>query len=352
MTGEMLVSENISRKTGFLLINVGTPDSPQVPDVRNYLKEFLSDPRVIDIAFWARWILLYLFILPFRPKKSAHAYSSIWTPRGSPLLYHGQDLAAGLQKSLGSQSVVELAMRYGNPSIESTLEKFNRLDLDRIVVVPLFPQYSAAATGTALEKVMQFYSKAWNVPSLEFIEPFYDQPGFYKAFAAVAKPYLENFRPDHVLFSYHGLPERHMKKSDTSQTHCFQTETCCDKIDATNRFCYRAQCYATSRSLVSELNLSPGTFSSSFQSRLGRTPWIKPYTDVVLTTLAQKGIRRLAVLCPAFVADCLETLEEIGMRAKHDWVAAGGEDLILVPSLNAHPAWIEGLSQIVTRSAR
>jgi ferrochelatase len=335
------------RPTGVLLLNLGTPDSPSVPDVRRYLREFLQDPRVIDINPLGRWLLLNLLILPFRPAKSAKAYQSIWGERGSPLLFHSQDLAAGVARALGPGYVVELGMRYGQPSIASALTRLRAADPGKIVVLPLFPQYSSAASGSALERVYQIVGQEWNVPAVETIAPFYDDPGFIDAFAQVAKRHLTAFRPDFVLFSYHGLPERHMHKSDPTGAHCLKSATCCDAIVPANRNCYRAHCYATTRALVAQLGLGPEGHSVSFQSRLGRTPWIHPYTDMVLPELAKAGRKRLAVMSPAFVADCLETVEEIGIRAKEQWRSLGGEDLVLVPSLNAEPAWISAVARLV-----
>lgn len=340
-----------ARPIGVLLINLGTPDSPSVGDVRRYLREFLSDPRVIDINPMGRWLLLNLIILPFRPAKSAEAYHQIWGPEGSPLLSHSVHLTEGVRAALGAPYVVELAMRYGNPSIPSAIQKLIAADVERIVVVPLFPQYSSAATGSALDRVYDLTGGEWNVPPLDVVPAFYDHPGFIEAFYAVAQPRLVEFKPDYVLFSYHGVPERQVEKSDTTGAHCLKSPTCCDQIIPANRYCYRAHCYATTRALVGRLGLGPEAHGVSFQSRLGRTPWIKPYTDELLPVLAQQGKKRLMVLCPAFVADCLETIEEIGMRAKEQWRELGGEELLLVPSLNAEPAWIEAVAGMVRAQA-
>jgi ferrochelatase len=348
-----MTTTSTRRPTGVLLLNLGTPASPGVADVRRYLREFLSDPRVLDINPVGRWALLNLIILPTRPAKSGAAYASIWgsageeSGSGSPLLVHSVRLTEGVRKLLGPNYVVELGMRYGQPSIPSALQKLVAADLERIVVLPLFPQYSSAATGSAIERVYEIAGRAWNVPPIESLGAFYEHPGFIDAFATVARPHLASFHPDFVLFSYHGLPERHMRKSDTSGRHCLQSPGCCDRIVAANRHCYRAQCYATTRALAAQLQLSPDRHGVSFQSRLGRTPWIQPYTDLVLPELARMGKKRLAVMCPAFVADCLETVEEIGIRAKEQWRGLGGEDLLLVPSLNAEPAWIEAVAELV-----
>jgi protoporphyrin/coproporphyrin ferrochelatase len=336
-----------SRPTGVLLLNLGTPDSPSVPDVRRYLREFLSDPRVIDINPIGRSLLLNLIILPFRPAKSGKAYASIWTEEGSPLLVHSRHLAESVARKLGAGYLVELAMRYGAPSIPDALARLVAAQPSKIVVLPLFPQYSSAATGSALDRVYEVLGKAWNVPPVETIGAFYDDPGFIDAFAEVARRHLDPFRPDFVLFSYHGLPERHVRKSDPSGRHCLASPTCCDAIVPENRYCYRAHCFATTRALVAKLGLAADRHSVSFQSRLGRTPWVHPYTDVVLPELARAGKKRLAVMSPAFVADCLETVEEIGIRAKEQWRSVGGEDLLLVPSLNAEPTWVDTVARLV-----
>ena len=330
-------------KKGVLLVNLGTPVSTRVSDVRAYLHEFLSDPRVIDIPAVFRALLLYLVILPFRPSKSAHAYRSIWTKEGSPLLVESTKLKNKVQGKLGSDFVVELGMRYAQPSLESALKKLEDAACEKIDIIPLFPHYSSASTGSALQKIMEVLSKKWNVPSISVKSPFFEETGFLDSFFEVWKESVEGFNPDFVLFSYHGVPERHMRKSDTTQGNafCLKTKGCCDVQCPANAFCYKAQCYATTRGLVERMGLKPGGYETSFQSRLGRTPWIQPYTDVVLEEFAKKGFKRIAVLCPAFTADCLETIEEIGMRAKEDWIKFGGEDLRLIPSLNSHPKWVD-----------
>lgn len=337
---------------GLLLVNLGTPDEPTPSAVRTYLREFLSDPRVLDIGAVGRAALLNLVILPRRPAKSAEAYRQIWdAERGSPLLFHSRDLVTGVQAALGAGWRVELAMRYGNPSIPAGLERLR--GVDHLVVFPLYPQYAASSTGSSLEAVYREAGPRWNVPSIASVPAFYDDPGFIAAFAAVGRPALAELRADHVLMSFHGLPERHMRKSDESpgQTHCLASPGCCDTIASANRNCYRAQCYATARALAAALELGADATSVSFQSRLGRTPWIQPYTDHVLPDLAKRGVKRLAVFCPAFVADCLETLEEIGIRAREQFRGAGGEELALVPSLNATPAWVDAVAALARRHA-
>ena len=335
---------------GVLLVNLGTPDAPQAAEVRRYLREFLSDPRVLDISALGRWLLLNLIILPTRPAKSAAAYRKIWGADGSPLLSHSRALCEQVRAAL-PELQVELAMRYGNPSIRAGLTALRDRGCDRIVVFPLYPQYAASSTGSTVEAVYREAAGLWNTPYLSVVPPFFDEPGFIAAFAEVGAPVLAEFKPDHVLYSFHGLPERHMHKSDVSGTHCLRSPDCCATIVAANRHCYRAQCYATAAALTARLGLAPGTSSVSFQSRLGRAVWIRPYTDIVLPELARRGVKRVAVFCPAFVADCLETLEEIGIRAEEDFKAAGGEALRLVPSLNAHPAWVRAAAELVREAA-
>lgn len=337
---------------GLLLINLGTPDAPTTPAVRRYLAQFLADPRVLDMNPLGRWLLLHLIILRTRPAKSAEAYQQIWDPeRGSPLLFHSEDLRDGVRQRLGAGWAVELAMRYGAPSIERGLAALRASGADRIVVLPLYPQFASSSTGSTLEEVHRVASAMWNVPRLSAVEAFYDDPGFIAAFAEVARAPIAALDADHVLFSFHGLPERHMRKSDESGgEHCLRSDDCCDRITAANRNCYRAQCYATARALASALELSD--YDVAFQSRLGRDPWIKPYTDHVLDELPKRGVKRLAVFSPAFVADCLETLEEIGIRAREQFKAAGGDELALIPSLNATDTWADAVVALVDKHAR
>lgn len=337
-------------KLGVLLINLGTPESPTTGDVRRYLREFLSDPRVIDIAAPLRWLLLNLVILPFRPARSAEAYRKVWKPEGSPLLVYSRRLADALRGALPDCDV-ELAMRYGRPSLRGALLALHERGCERIVAVPLYPQYAASSTGSTVEAVYAAAGELWNTPFLSVVPPFYDHPAFIDAFAQVAAPVLQDFRPDHTLFSFHGLPERQIHRSDASGVHCLRSAACCEVITKSNQSCYRAHCVATAAALRDRLGLAKDATSIAFQSRLGRTPWIGPFTDVVIPELAQRGVKRLAVFCPAFVADCLETLEEIGIRANEQFKQAGGEALQLIPSLNDHPAWVQALRVLIRESA-
>jgi len=333
-------------RVGVLLVNLGTPDAPTRRDVARYLRQFLTDGRVIDIPAPARWLLVNGIIAPFRAGKSAHAYQQVWTAEGSPLLMHSQALERALAARLAPTPVV-LAMRYGQPCIERGLEKLMELGVERIVVAPLYPQYASSSTGTVLEDVYSRAAKRWNTPYIAVLPPFYAEPAYLDASAHIARPHLDRFGPDRVLFSFHGLPARHVRRSDESGgSHCLVSKDCCARIVAANRNCYRAQCYATARELARRLALPEGAWDVAFQSRLGKG-WIEPFTDVMLPAWAKAGARRVAVLCPAFVADCLETLEEIGMRARDDFRAAGGEELMLVPSLNAEPEWVEALAALL-----
>jgi ferrochelatase len=328
-----------SAPIGVLLVQLGTPDSPSERDVRRYLAEFLSDPRVIDLPAPLRRLLLHGFILRVRPRASAAAYRKIWTQEGSPLRVLSEDFARALTAELQGELRVALGMRYGKPRIDDALAALAGAGVRQLIVWPLFPQYSSAATGSALARSFERLA-GFGFERVLSIGPFHADAGFIAAWAAVATPALAAFRPDHVLFSYHGLPERQIRAADPSGRHCLASAECCATLGAANHHCYRAQCYATSAALARALALPPGQHSTAFQSRLGPTHWIEPYTDEELPRLSASGVRRLAVLCPSFVADCLETLEEIGIRARAQWQALGGDDLLRVSSLNADPRWV------------
>lgn len=336
---------------GALLVNLGTPDAPTTGAVRRYLREFLGDPRVIDLPAPLRLLLLHLVILPLRPRASAAAYRTIWGERGSPLLYHSLDLTELVRARLGPDVPVELGMRYGRPSIAGALERLRAAGAEEVVVLPLYPQYAASSTASSLAEAFRVAASTWDVPSLRAVPAFHADPGFLAAWEAVARPALEAARAERVVFSFHGLPERQIRKSDPTGAHCLASAGCCEALGAANRRCYRAQSYATARDLAARLGLAPGGWEVAFQSRLGRTPWIRPYTDVRARELAAEGVKRLAVLCPAFVADCLETVEEIGGRLREDFLAHGGEELVLVPSLNAHPAWADAVAALLRAHA-
>jgi ferrochelatase len=339
------------RPIGVMLVNLGTPESPTPRHVRRYLSQFLSDPRVLDMPAPIRWLLLRFVILPFRPRASSRAYASIWTPQGSPLLIHSVALRDALATALGDRYRVELAMTYGEPSIDGAFDRLQQADVERIVIVPLYPQYASSSTGSALSAVFGRASARAVVPDLQIVGAFYDDPSFIAAVVDASGGRLAGFRADHVLMSYHGLPERQVRNADPGG-HCLARESCCDAIGPENRNCYRAQCFATSRTIASALGLGRDQWSVSFQSRLGSTPWILPHTDRTLEQLAARGVRRVAILCPSFVADCLETLEEIGIRAREQWTRElGGEDLLLLPCVNSHPTFVDAVASLVRARA-
>lgn len=338
-------------KTGVLVINLGSPDSPAPSKVRRYLREFLSDPRVIDINALGRWTLLNLFILPFRPRKSGEAYEKIWTAAGSPLIQHTRVFTEKLKARLPADWDIDFAMRYGSPSIASRLDAMLARSPEKLIILPMYPQYSSAATGSSLEKVFSLLKDKWNVPAVRVVPPFFADPGFLDAVAAQGRPCLDSLKPDHILFSYHGLPERQIRKSESLEGHCLKADdSCCATLTWKNNYCYRAQCFETSRQLAKRLGLAPSQYSVCFQSRLGRTPWIKPYTDMMVGELARQGKKRLLVFEPSFTADCLETLEEIAIRAQASFLEAGGEKLMLVPAVNSSDAWASAAADLVSKA--
>jgi len=334
-------------KQGVLLINLGSPDSPSVPDVRKYLAEFLMDGRVLDAPWLIRTAVVYGTILPFRPQQSAHAYRSIWMPEGSPLIVTSRNVHRQLQERMGSVPV-ELAMRYRNPSIESAVSSLRGRGVEDLLVVPLFPQYAMSSFETAAVRAREVAAKIAPGIRVRVVPPFYADPGYIRALVASAAPALDAGY-DHLLFSFHGLPERHLRKSDPTGCHCLTAYNCCEQPSPARETCYRAQCFATVRAFVSEAGVENCKYSAAFQSRLGRDPWLKPYTDFELERLAQSGVRKLVVICPAFVSDCLETLEEIAMRGRETFIGAGGKEFTLIPCLNEHPRWLEALEAIVRR---
>lgn len=323
-------------KKGLLLINLGTPDKPDNNSVRQYLREFLADPRVLTLAAPLRYLLLYGFILPFRTKNTASAYQSIWTPEGSPLREISLKLLKKIQERLGDEVLVSFGMRYGTPSIHTALEELNQCT--HITILPLYPQYSSAATGSSIQKVLNYFAGKTIIPSLNIIRDFHNHPSFINAQAELIKPYVNNH--DYILFSYHGLPQQHLVDGGCTKK-CENAS--CPSTTKQDTACYRAQCLQTTNSIAQTLKLTPQQHSSSFQSRLGKTPWIKPYTDDELQRLAQCNIKQLAVACPSFVTDCLETLEEIGIRANQQWQKLGGERLTLIPCLNDNSQWVDAL---------
>lgn len=339
----------MKHRTGVLLINLGTPDAPRVPEVRRYLRELLSDPRVLDMNPLGRWLLLNLVILPFRPRDSAAKYRLVWRPEGSPLLYYGQQLRDAVAKELGDHYVVDLGMRYGEPTIAAALERLLGSQIDRLIALPLFPQYASATTGSVVQRCLELLLRHVDLPQVQIAGAFYDDVAFIEAVVAMIDNAYAEFQPDYTLLSYHGLPEHQVRKSESPDVACDRVGAC-PSIGAGNRMCYRAQCFETSRLIAAAMGLGEDAYGVSFQSRLGRTKWIQPYTEEVLPELAKRGIKRLMVASPSFVADCLETLEELGIRLKERWLALGGEAFKLVPSLNIHPQWVAALANKVRRS--
>jgi ferrochelatase len=337
-------------KTGVLIVNLGTPESPAVGDVRKYLREFLMDERVIDIPVVNRFFLVNGLIAPFRAYSSAKAYAKLWTAEGSPLKVYGYKLETLLQQALGGEYVVSLAMRYQQPSIREGLEKIRQAHVARLIVIPLYPQYASASTATTQAAVMKEISRWETIPELHFVPKFFDHPEFIEAFAHNGRRHLQANSYGKIIFSYHGLPERQIKKASRNN-YCRINEQCCSRYHQLNEFCYRAQCFETSRLLAKALNIDAKDYIVSFQSRLGKDPWIKPYTDKVIEELAGQGIKNLLVFSPAFVADCLETTVEIGQEYLHLFRQHGGETVTLVESLNDSPAWVRCLASIVKTAA-
>jgi protoporphyrin/coproporphyrin ferrochelatase len=331
---------------GVLLVNLGSPASPSVRDVRRYLGEFLMDGRVLDVNWFLRFCIVHFAILPSRPRHSAHAYQSIWTPAGSPLIVISQKVRAKLQERVNVP--VELAMRYQNPSVRSALQNLAHKGVDELLLIPLFPHYAMSSYETAAVRVREVAARIAPAMKLQVQPPYFDQPDYVAALVGSAREILAKGY-DHLLFSFHGIPERHILKSDPTQRHCLQSPNCCETSSPAHTTCYRAQCFKTAAAFTKAAAVAEDKFSVAFQSRLGRTPWLKPYTDLELPQFPGRGIRKLLVICPAFVSDCLETLEEIGLRGRKAFLDAGGSDFALIPCLNDHPLWIEALKKMVVR---
>lgn len=330
-------------RDGYLILNLGTPASPTEQDVARYLNEFLMDPYVVALPWPLRRLLVSAVILPRRPKASAEAYEKIWTERGSPLLYHTSDLVDALRGRLNEP--VEVAMRYGDPGIEEGIARLREQGATRIVLAPLYPQYADSTTTTSVVRVRELAGDMEVVP----LAPFYDEDAFIEPSARIIADALPA-QWDHVLFSYHGLPERALKKTDPTGDHCL-SENCCETASPAHATCYRHQVFETSKALAGRLGLNLDQYTVSFQSRLGRLPWLRPYTDEVLADLPGQGVQHLVVACPAFVADNLETLEEIGMQGRETFLDAGGSSFTLVPCLNADAQWVAGLADLLSRAA-
>lgn len=336
-------------KIGILLVNLGTPDSPSVKDVRKYLKEFLNDDRVIDLSWLKRKLLVNLIIVPLRAPKSAKEYVKLFNlfDGESPLLKNGLILKEKLQAKMPKNYTVELAMRYGNPSMDSVLEKMRNDNYDKIVVFPLYPHYAASSMGTVIEKTNKIINRWWNIPEVVTMGQFYNNPDFIKAFANRAKKHtIANY--DHVLFSYHGLPERHINKSHLKGQSCVNCN-CAKEYKAEEPLCYKNSCYETTRLIAKDIGLTQDQYSMSFQSRLGKDPWIQPYTDDVIANLGKNGNKKLLVLSPAFVSDCLETCIEISEEYLEVFEENGGEKLQLVESLNDGEDWVDIVHDLVSK---
>lgn len=331
---------------GVLLVNLGSPAAPTTRDVRRFLREFLMDARVLDAPWPLRFGIVHLAILPFRAGRSAAAYRAVWLAEGSPLVVAGRKLQAQLQRRLPVP--VELAMRYQEPSIPGALARLAGQGASELLVIPLFPHYAMSSYETAAARVQTVAARQAPALKLETLPPFYDDPGYVAALAGGAAPFLEAGY-DHLLLSFHGLPERHLRRADPTGAHCLAVKDCCQTDSPAHRTCYRAQCFKTVAALVRRAGVPEGKYSVAFQSRLGPMPWLTPRTDRELARLGQAGTKRLLVICPSFVADCLETLEEIGIRGRALFRAAGGDELALIPCLNDHPLWLEALEQWVLR---
>lgn len=323
-------------------MNLGSPDSTDTKDVHRYLMEFLMDKRVIDYPWLFRKILVGGLIVPFRAAKSAEAYETIWTPEGSPLIVLTRQLQAALQQLVPEP--VEIAMRYGHPSMEEGFEALLRRqpDLDEVLAIPLYPQYAMASYETVVELAKKVHRKKKYRFQLNFIKPFYNESHYLEALSTHIRPYLGQGY-DHILFSYHGVPARHIRKTDPTGHHCLASAGCCDTDSPAHAFCYRHQCFTTTKEIVRHLGIPEGKYSNSFQSRLGKG-WLEPFTDIRLEEMPKEGIKRLLILSPAFVSDCLETLEEIAIRGKETFLEAGGEAYTMIPCLNVDTLWVQALA--------
>lgn len=337
-------------KRAVILMNLGSPDSTEVKDLKRYLDEFLMDERVIDKPWLLRALLVKGIIVPFRAPKSAAAYKSIWTKEGSPLIVISKQQQQALEKQIDEP--VAIAMRYGNPSPRKAYDKLlkNNPNLEEIIVVPMYPHYAMSSYETAVEYAKEQHKKGSYSFKLSFIKPFYNDADYINALCESIKPYITGDY-DQILFSYHGIPERHILKCDPTKKHCLKLVNCCEVPSEAHQYCYRHQCWTTTLLVTDKLGIPKEKWGFSFQSRLGRDPWLQPYTAMRLEELPKEGIKKILVVCPAFVSDCLETLEEMDEEGKEIFEHAGGESFQLIPCLNTHPLWIETLSKWVTEYA-
>ncbi|MDQ6723874.1 MAG: ferrochelatase [Thermoproteota archaeon] len=336
---------NSSDKKGIILMNLGSPDSTEVKDVKRYLREFLMDERVIDVPFLIRTFLVKGIIVPSRAANSAAAYKTIWTKEGSPLVEFTRQLQQEVQKEF--EELVEIAMRYGSPSPEDAYKKLLQKipDLQEVILFPLYPHYAMSSYETAVEYMKEIYQKNNYSFKLTTIKPYYNSPDYINALAESIKPYLQN-EFDKLLFSYHGIPERHIRKSDITQSHCLSSADCCELDSPAHKYCYRHQIRQTTKLVTDKLNIPENKYEISFQSRLNNK-WLQPFTDVRLEEMPTEGIKKLLVVCPAFVSDCLETLEEIAERGKESFLHAGGESYTMIPCLNIHPLWVKAITKLI-----
>lgn len=330
-------------KKGVLLVNLGSPDSPEPKDVKKYLGEFLMDERVIDVPFWARTLLVKGIILNTRPKTSAKAYKKIWWDEGSPLIVISERLQEKLQKQL--EIPVALAMRYGSMTIKKGLQALVDKDVEKVFIIPLYPQFAMATTETILVLAEEIQQQYFPYLEMESLPAFYNKEGYIEVLTNSIKASLKNKDYEHLLFSYHGVPERHIRKRDITKSHCKIDGSCCKNPSKAHEFCYRHQCYEVTRLVANKLQLKPETYSTSFQSRLGFDPWLQPYTDRTIERLGNQGIKNMAIVTPAFVSDCLETLEEIAMEGQEIFYEVGGKTFTTIPCLNDNDDWILLLSK-------
>lgn len=329
-------------KKGILLVNLGSPDTPKPKDVKRYLGEFLMDERVIDVPKWARILLVKGIILNTRPKASAKAYQKIWWDEGSPLIVISERLQQKIQEQV--EQPVALAMRYGSMSIKKGLQELVDKGVEEVLLFPLYPQFAMATTETITVLAEELRQEVFPHLKMESVPAFYNKPDYIEVLSNSIKNHLEGKTYEHLLFSYHGVPERHIRKSDITKSHCQIDGSCCRTQSAAHEFCYRHQCYEVTRLVGEKLGLEAGTFSTSFQSRLGFDPWLQPYTDRTIERLGKEGIKNMAIVTPAFVSDCLETLEEIAMEGEEIFHEVGGENFTTVPCLNDDEAFVSLLS--------
>ncbi len=338
------------RKTGVLLVNLGSPQSPKVKDVKKYLNQFLMDGNVIDIPYLLRLFLVRGIIVPKRAANSAKLYQKIWTDEGSPLIVNSKKLAKKVTPKISIP--LALAMRYGNPSVKNGLTELSKKGIEEVLVVPLYPQYAMSTTRTVMEEVEKVHRKHFPQLTISYLPAFYNQTAYISAVASSIKQSIGKNKPDHLLFSYHGIPERHLLKTDPTGSHCMQSGDCCTTPSEAHATCYRYQCFQTTDLVAKELGLEKSSFSISFQSRLGKDPWMQPYTTDKIKLLPKEGIKKLAVVTPAFVSDCLETIEEIGMEAKEDFLKAGGRKFTRIECLNDNDDWAGLLASWVEDTER